>query len=298
MRHQALSSGRRILLQLLRVFGVLVFIWILLRIDRLALFQIITRANLLLIVLALGSTFLSYGCKAMRWHLLQHAAGLKPDLRASWRTYMIGIFLSVVTPGKVGDLGRAAYLKHAGASLSVALAITFADRILDIATIATLAALSVWWLWGVQAGLIAGSSFLGILLVGYIAWRHGSHIVRRLVPQLSFPTVDTKSLSLLFVSTVCGWVLYFVWAILLAYAIGIMLPVATLIAIITIAGIVALIPISPSGFGTRDAALITLLAPYNIPSEGAVALAFLMFSTIVISALPGLWEWLRNPARR
>ena len=291
---------RSALLKLLRVFGVLVFIGILLRIDRLALLQAVTKANLLLITLALVSAFLSYGFKALRWHVLQHAAGLKPDLRASWRTYMIGIFLSVVTPGKVGDLGRAAYLKRAGSSLGLALAITLADRILDIVTIAALAVMSAGWLWGPTAGLIAGASLLGILLVGFIAWKHGARIMQLFLrpAPLLFPHLRGESLLLLFVTTVFGWALYFLWAILLAYAIGITLPVSTLIAVITIAGIVALIPISPSGFGTRDAALVTLLAPYDISPESAVALGFLMFSTILISAIPGLFEWMGNPARK
>ena len=53
-----------------------------------------------------------------------------------------------------------------------------------------------------------------------------------------------------------------------------------------------MLPIAPSGLGTRDVALLTLLAPFGVQPEEAVALAMLMFASIVLSCPLGGYYWL------
>lgn len=49
------------------------------------------------------------------------------------------------------------------------------------------------------------------------------------------------------------------------------------------------LPISFSGLGLREGGFIVLLAPYGVPGEEALALAFLVFATVLFLAVIGGW---------
>jgi uncharacterized membrane protein YbhN (UPF0104 family) len=67
------------------------------------------------------------------------------------------------------------------------------------------------------------------------------------------------------------------------YCVGLGLPVGYLeiAGISAVASLVASLPISIAGAGTRDAALIALLAPYGVDPPRAVALSALMLSNVL-----------------
>ena len=87
---------------------------------------------------------------------------------------------------------------------------------------------------------------------------------------------------------------YFELLIIVATAIGIQLPWMVLIAALTLTGILSLVPIAPSGLGTRDAALLLFLTPYGITAEQAVSLALVMFASIIVSGIPGGIYWIKG----
>lgn len=291
---------RSSLLQLLRIFGVLVFVWILWQIDLTLLLASLKKSDLRLIAIAIVFEFLSYAAKTVRWHILQRGAGLHPHFSDSWRTFMIGIFLSVVTPGKIGDLGRAGYLRHAGLSGKRAFAVAIVDRVWDLGLFLLLALVSIAALWGEFAFLVAAI----VISIGFVAVWCLMHFGRRMVALflpdlLGFRMIASPvSFAIMLIATLAGWVFYFAWAAFLAQSVGIAVPFFILVGAITMSGVVALIPISLSGFGTRDAALVALLGGYGVAPEQAVALGFLMFITILISTIPGLIAWVRGLPKR
>jgi len=279
------SLSRKHVLHILKLIGVVLFIWILSKIDKQQIVQTIISSNKPYIGFSFAILLCSYAVKSIRWHLLTKLGGIHSSTQESWRIFMIGIFLATITPAKTGEFGRAAYLKEAGMKTKHALGIVIADRLCDVACIAILAIGAVGVLFGWQAAV----------LIGICALIGGALFI--CILQKRFALKNMLDLNIgIFVSlcTIVAWILYFCWAIVIARSIGIEVSAAIMVATLTITGILSLLPIAPSGLGTREAALITLLAPYGAEPEQAVSLAFLMFISIILSGILGGIYWIKG----
>ncbi|OGJ55149.1 hypothetical protein A2880_04665 [Candidatus Peribacteria bacterium RIFCSPHIGHO2_01_FULL_49_38] len=265
----------------LKLIGVLIFVWILSRIDFREIFLHIRSAKISSLFIAYMLIFAMYGAKTLRWHTLANNAGGTMKLQDSWRIFNIGVFLGNITPGKIGEFGRAAYLKKHGVSLPRALAIALIDRLADVIVIGFLALFGMWHLFGTQWSFVLGGMAMTMIITGFLARKTGMGI-------------QLKTISIIMFWTLCSWLIYFIWTLLLARSIGIDLRAITLVSALTITGIVSLLPIAPAGLGTRDAALLTLLTPFGIQAEQTVALAFMMFIGILFSSMLGGWYWFRH----
>jgi len=283
------------LLSLLRLIGILLFLLILFKIDRVKFFEEFQKANIMPLAISFAALFVVLYLKAIRWHILVKQVGLKPSIIESWKLYHIGYFLAMITPAKLGEFGRAAYLVHAGLNKRTSFGIAIIDRLADVIVTGVFILGAIWILFGWPIALEATLfSLLGMLIVIFITKR--TSLGSKLINVLPFlrSILTSTVVSQVTAITVVHWFMYFTWAILIARSIGIDLPVVTLSAIFAIAGAVAVLPIAPSGLGTRDAALVTLLAPFGIPTEQAVALAFLMFTSIIVSGSLGACYWARG----
>lgn len=280
---------------LLRSIGIAIFLWILWSLNFRALLGHVRNADPLLLIASFGTIFAIYAVKALRWSRLTAIAGLKTSFREAWRLYNIGIFLGNITPGKLGEFGRVPYLRRAGLHAGTGTMLTILDRLLDVLLIAILAIASTgilfgrdWMLWSFLLGLGCGA-------LGLVAWMQ-THRLREEHDWLRFlkTLADPKHALVLIALTAIGWALYYLWALLLARSLGIFVAPLPLLSAITITGILSLLPIAPAGLGTRDAALLALLAPFGVLPEQSVAYALLMFVLILLSSALGGWYWLRQ----
>lgn len=282
------------MLSALRLLGVLLFLWIFLRIDRSALLGYLQQSNKGMILGSFALLFCMYAAKAARWHILVRSAGARPTFLESWHLFQIGIFFGSVTPANMGELGRAVYLKKAGLKRATAIALPLLDRITDVIVIGiiSLAAIGILFPW-FSPGVIA-LLFLGGAAVLAIALRIArATAIGRLWNYLEL-SITPRTFAMMLALTILSWALYFCWTILLARALGIATPPLILAAALTLTGIVALLPIAPSGLGTREATLIALLAPYGVSAAHAVSLAMMMFVLILASGLLGLLYWMQD----
>jgi len=278
----------------LKLIGIGLFLWILSRLDRETLLMFVGRINTRTCVVILILIMALYGVKTLRWHLLVHRLGARPTLATSWRLYNIGVFLSTITPAKIGEVGRAAYLLRDGMDSREAIMLAVIDRLMDGVVIAVVTALGMGALFGWKLGAMSLTVIGVSFLCGGVLWkRHLMHHPNRWLVALQ-KIMDARTVILALLYTTLSWCIYFVLAVLLARSVGIAAPLTVLIASFTVAGIITLLPIAPSGLGTRDAALIALLLPYGVPAEQSVALGFLMFVTILVSSIPGLYYWGRG----
>jgi len=58
--------------------------------------------------------------------------------------------------------------------------------------------------------------------------------------------------------------------------------------------LILLLPISISGFGLPQGAIVWLLQPVGVPDAQSLALSTLIVLTGLAGNLPGLWLWLRQ----
>jgi len=282
-------------LQALKLIGVILFVFILSRIDREQVRQTLQNADQALLLASFTMLFVVYMIKTMRWHLLAKKAGAKTTLYESWKVYQIGIFFASFTPAKIGEFGRAIYLKKQGLQNIPAFGTAIFDRLADAVVIGILTIPSLWILFGKVSAFVLALSILVIVLLVF-AFLQRTSIGKKIlmvVPLLRL-FLMTETAFLIFGFTMISWCAYYAWVLLLAQALHIQVDPLIMIATCTIAGIIALLPIAPSGLGTRDAAFIYFLAPFGILSEQAVSLAFVMFASILLSAVPGSIYWLKG----
>ncbi|OGJ70124.1 hypothetical protein A3H90_03360 [Candidatus Peribacteria bacterium RIFCSPLOWO2_02_FULL_55_36] len=278
-----------------KIVGLVLFLWILGHIGWQDVFRELRNVEGDMLLLSCIPLILQYVIRALRWHLIVRTAGLQPTFRESWKLFNIGAFLAMITPAKIGELGRAVDLHRQGLNGPTAFALSLIDRIADIIVIAVLATLGIRTLFGTTAMFTVIAIGVALLVTTVLLWKatrkHREGV--RWLRELSDLTTGRMVLLLLATTTV-GWMCYFWWGIILTRSLGIVIAPFTLIAVLTVTGIVAILPIAPSGLGTRDMALITLLAPHGIAAPRAVALASLMLVTQTLFGTLGAWYWLKT----
>src|SRR5581483_10603939 len=95
--------------------------------------------NLLLALLSFQILLL---IRSYKWHRLLAAAG-KRNLRMSLRSLFGGFALGLLTPGRLGELGRCIFVReHERAQVAV---LTLLDRFLDFWALLTLIGVSLFW---------------------------------------------------------------------------------------------------------------------------------------------------------
>jgi uncharacterized protein (TIRG00374 family) len=80
-----------------------------------------------------------------------------------------------------------------------------------------------------------------------------------------------------FLLSIGGWLLRFSLFYFVAQLFSISLFLPLFIAILVVADIVALIPISIYGLGTREATLLGLFSLFNIPAENVISFSLFIF---------------------
>jgi uncharacterized protein (TIRG00374 family) len=98
-----------------------------------------TNLNLILLVLILY--IINIITKAFRWYLLINSSGTNVPFKKVFPFYIIALAINNVTPGKIGGEPIRAYLlkKEAEVSMGQGIASIFAEKILDIIVITTMA---------------------------------------------------------------------------------------------------------------------------------------------------------------
>lgn len=230
---------------------------------------------------------------ALKWRVLLTGVGVTTDRGLVLRAHGAGLFANLCLPSIVGgDFIRAALVvKNKGKVERVAIA-SLADRLIDTLVLVIIAIVAIALLPDryVQA---ATESFryvpmivtvcliflIGVvaltLLISVIPAHYYPQKLRGIVTKIrtasgalySAPSVALIALLLSF-SIQCGFILL---NVLLAYGVGISLPVLIWFAAWPLAKLIALVPVSIGGIGVRDAALMSLLVPFGVGSSAAIA---------------------------
>lgn len=167
----------------LHAIGLVLLAWILTRIDLGDLGQTLRRFGPWPFAAGLGLLVGVYLCKSLRWMLICRALGARLRFFDALCYYIVAVFLSVVTPGRIGDFAKVIFLKRAGllsgrASLLAALA----DRVWDLLVVGCAAVVSLLWLGGVRGvGIWIGCGAVALLPILFYLPEVWSPITARLL---------------------------------------------------------------------------------------------------------------------
>ncbi|HCI03374.1 MAG: lysylphosphatidylglycerol synthase transmembrane domain-containing protein [Candidatus Peribacteraceae bacterium] len=269
--------------------GIVLFIWILTKIDIGELKRSLTSVSLVHLLLTLILFPVIYLIKSLRWHILSSSAGAKTTLDQSIRIYMIGMFLGIATPGKLGEAMKIPALISRGLTLKSATGITILDRLMDIAI---LGLLGIWAIGSLISVKLAGLVLVSVILLGLIAF-----VLRKLTLKL-LPQIDTNSWARAIALTIINWAVYFLQLWILATGFGLSINPQIFVAIMTLVGIISILPIAPAGLGTRDAALLLFFGSLGISAEKTIAFSFTIFALTIIASSIGAYFWIKYPIKK
>ncbi len=246
-------------------------------------------------LLAGASFMLLLLIRAYKWHGLMAATGIRP-LRVALRSLLGGFALGLITPGRLGELGRCVFVrKNERAEVAV---LNLLDRLLDFWALLTLVTISLFVLTPRPAALFGFAVWLGSIpvvlgfptLVARLArWAHktsrfSEHFFE---PVEQMPPVSTPRFAALSVLAMGVELVSFFFLIRAFSQTGFNTALATY-PYIVLAGD---LPITFGGIGVREGVAASLLAPYSIPSGAAIGamLVWFVFAVLVPAGLGAVW---------
>jgi len=311
--------------KILPIIGISLFIFIIWRAGIGEILDILKRTSLFWLGISVLSLIPTVIIRAIKWNCLINAYGIKHPIKNSIKAYLIGFFVGVITPGRMGDAVRARYLKDEGTlSLGEKLATVGVDRLFDIVSLGFLAFLPIISLApsltaAINPVLLGGGILIVIALTTtLILNRHLTRALMKpffniLVPERLKDKIrvgfydfykgigkireNPKRIIEAGTLTILTWFLVFFQYYLIAIALEINISYWALSKILPLALLIELIPISFAGIGTRDATLVLYFAAISISTANAVALSLGILTLTYILGGIGAIIWLRNPKK-
>jgi len=301
--------------RLFRLIGLLFFVYVLSRLDWSRLWSILKEGQLVWLGAAFLANLPQLWLKATRWRMLLEHQGLHVTRRKTFLYYMSAVFMGVVTPGRLGELAKAVYLRQDGVtSLAHGFSSVVMDRLCDLYLLCLLGTFGITVLdpWK-SSSLIGWGGFLMVLLVGgagyYVLKGEGRFYGKYVAPRLPEPVREHlqefnrglvlllgKVLPAAFFLTICSYAIYFFQCYLVAKAFSLPVTYWMLVPIMALTNIFSFLPISISGLGTREAALLFLLRPRGIPVEVIIAFSLGILVVFFIGGgLLGFAAWWMEP---
>ena len=308
------------------VIGIAIFVIVLINIDITATAEIMLGADYLLLALVVMINIPVLILKAGKWKLLTTAYGKGISLARCLHAWIVGFVIGIVTPGRIGELTKAYYFREdmpTGCGLSTIVV----DRIIDIIVLFTLA-ISGTVILIVSYGFIQNEFIIAlfalflvfisvtvfVLTRGDFVKRFARPIFNRFVPgkyktrmKDAFEDFYTglgrikKSRRLVLVSVLISFLTWLVIVFqykLLAMSLSVQVDYIFLLSVIPVVVLLDTLPISFSGLGTRELALIFFFGMLSIPIETAVSLSLLVFFLTYMVHVPvGLVLWFIKPIK-
>ncbi|MCK5243607.1 flippase-like domain-containing protein [bacterium] len=301
-----------------RFLGVVIFVYILYKIDWPQMTSVLKRINLQWIIIAALINIPHLWLKSTRWQFLLAVQNKTIRNREAFLLYMSSLYLGVVTPGRLGEFAKAIYLRQAGiTTISHGFSSVLVDRLFDLYLLFLLAMAGLVFLtpWpGSDAFGWAG--FAGAVIVPLIFLFSGR--TEQLISLLYKKVLASKLLKFAKeggeqfgqgmrelmtcriyragLLTLVAWLLFFFQCFLIAKALELPITYMEIILVMAITNIFTFLPISISGLGTREAALCFLLLPRGISLELILAYSMgVLVVFFVAGGLMGAVAWCMRP---
>lgn len=252
------------------------------------------KADKTFIAVAVGLAVAMLVIRTWKWlNLLRRVEG---DLSfgGAWRSLLGGMALGLATPGRLGELGRAAFLPP---PMRVPAGVLFVlDRVSDLAAIALAALVGT-------AGLVSGAA-LGWLVALFLCFFGGMLALPRLVPFVLDRIPLPKKLAGIAGKLAEGLKLVRARDVAFNFSLSCTLTALDVVSLYVLALafepvsfsaiafafpwilLTNLVPVTPGGIGVREGAAVLLLQRYGVTDTTAINATLLLF--VLNTLLPGL----------
>jgi len=299
---------------LLKILGIVILILILRKVDIHLVWTHIRNCNLFLLSLTILVQVVCLVTKVIKWKFILKLLKIRVDFWNSLRAYWSGLYLAAVTPGKVGDISRAYFIYKNNPSVARSIFSVLLDRLTDVASLLFLGFVASFFylkelnqlsylLLFLLAGLVLGIWI--ILIKRDFFYELFKSSIYKFISKDKHPLKENLDLSILkeikakyyvgiFFYVLLGWSAYFTGWWILTKALYVKISFLQMVGAVSIATVISLIPITISGLGTRDAAMIFIFSKLDIATESALSFSLLIFVIEIVIVCFGMFFFFRS----
>jgi glycosyltransferase 2 family protein len=293
--------------KLLPIVGIIILIYLISTIDISSVISIFLNIPIVFAFLCLFAIVPILISTAIQWQMVLKKQKISVSFIYSIKNILIGYFYGFITPGGFGAYIRSIYLKDESKQpLPKCLSNIITFNTLDFLSLLTLGMIGSFLListipylfWIITIVLIVVAS----LFIFFLRKRKSKDLFTKMIKSNIFSVVQNKledsletfyenlpsfkSLIAPFILSILGWILLFTEFYFISILFSINIPYIWFISIFSIAYVVASLPISIYGLGTREVSLISLFSLFEIPA--ANILSFSLFCFVIIWILPSV----------
>ncbi len=245
--------------------------------------------------------YTGYFLKIVRWKNILKGYNINENYFTLFKVFLIGGYLGLISPGKIGDFGRLYYLNDKNDSNAI-LSSLIVDRINDLIVLLLIGGIGFYYLLTVHEISLQFNYITIIISLVSVVILISMLILFFKKKILHFTSIFKSGISFnnsifqLFITIIAMLLLYGTF-IIIADDIGINIAFQDIFFIGVFSGIINLLPISVHGMGVREVSLIYLLSLYRISADIAIAYSMIIFALQILSLIPGVYWFYKNPIK-
>jgi len=285
--------------KILPIIGIAIFVYLLIKLDISKVFKEVLNMNINFFIIAVFLAIIVILMQTAKWFVIARQQKINVPFLEAIKINLIGAFYGFITPAKVGNVIRANYLKkYSNNNLGKGVGNFVLDKILDLCSLGLSVVIASFFF----GKLIQVSYIFSILLLlffiavlviimsenfGRIIINISKKIIGGFVPEklknkikegfYSFHEDKPKKIFLLlfFLINLSTWILVYLMMFFVGLSIGINIPFFYYLIITPVATLVAQIPITISGLGTREITLIGLFGLLGVDATKVFSMALI-----------------------
>lgn len=279
------------------MLGILLFAYIVMKTGPAKIWVSFANSDYVYVLFALVFFVPMLILQVWKWDYILRKQNIQLNFFYLMKLQMISLFYGAVTPGRLGSFIKIPYLcRKTKKSASECSSNVVIDRLFDFTAVALFAAIGAVLFLRKFIGFFYFSLlvFIGFILAIILFTNKRTSkailkiVFRFLIParlkdkaRISFERFYESLPSLIklipaFILTLAVWLIIYTQAYFVAFAFSLKVPYLYFVTTFAAVTLVSLIPITVSGLGTREAALLTLLSVYNVAAENVVGFSILL----------------------
>jgi hypothetical protein len=285
--------------------------------------NIIAHADLRFIAAGLALACFSFFVRAMRWRILLNAEGRLGVATVFWAN-MAGYLGNCFLPARAGEVVRSVLIgRQSGLSKTYALTTALSERMMDAIALVLASAIALLgvrpkpaWMQDVSGGMtIAAAAGIGLVII----LPHCGGWLESFLKRIPLPDFlrarllglagqvllgvgafhDWGRLSGFSALTVACWLTDAVGTMAGAHALGLHVSFPAAVLVLAGMGLGSALPSTPGYVGVWQFAAVSILTPFGVPRDGALAYSLVAQATnyvlVLVWGLPGIYLLGRKP---
>ncbi|MFO7677335.1 MAG: lysylphosphatidylglycerol synthase transmembrane domain-containing protein [Thermoplasmatota archaeon] len=293
--------------KLLPIVGIIILIYLISTMDISAVLKNFLNIPFLFAFICLFAVVPILISTAIQWQMVLKKQKIHVSFYYSIKNILIGYFYGFITPGGFGAYIKSLYLKEeSGQPLPKCISNIITFNTLDFLSLLILGMIGSFFLTSIIPYLFITITIVFItctaLFIFFLRKKKSKDLFTRIIKSNIFSLVKNKledpletfyehlpsfkDLIIPFIISILGWILLFTEFYFIAILFSIHIPYIWFICIFSIAYVIASLPISIYGLGTREVALISLFSLFSVPAENV--LSFSLFCFVIIWVIPSI----------